>query len=499
MSDRTALDRSFPDLPGAVVQLIQTCLDPDPARRESADVATAVLSREVARMKRAASAVSLNAEPERLFKGLMPFTRADRDHFHGRDGDIDRVIGLLDDLDVLVIVGPSGVGKSSFLQAGLIPYLEEACERGESPRAIVAMRPGRDPLASLGAALQARYPGPGAWRPGGDGRDLWRLMASFAPESDAGGPRLRPLLVIDQGEELFTVVGDRDERQRFAELLCDAVAASAGSCAFQIAVAVREEVFGALLALPFFGDRFRYRHYRLEPLGEAELCTALEAPVERVGYSWERGLPALVVAQVADAASPLPLLQLTASELWRVRDRKARRIRRADYERLGGSGGAVTRLADRLLDQVVEDDALWRDLETGSGESARRELSTGVIRDVILRLVDADNRFRRPMRVDELLTQFDGHGDRRTIAERVLPKLVSGRLLVCSSPLSSGADTAAEESGEDPDPSDRRAGARIADRQLADAAALARGGEAAQAPGRGGQVASRGMAGIGPG
>jgi hypothetical protein len=53
----------------------------------------------------------------------------DRPLVAGRDGDVIRVARMLGDADTrrLVLRGESGCGKSSFLQAGLLPYLEEEC------------------------------------------------------------------------------------------------------------------------------------------------------------------------------------------------------------------------------------------------------------------------------------------------------------------------------------------------------------------------------------
>ena len=49
--------------------------------------------------------------------------------FAGRERDVERFAMLLDRQDsrVLVLHGESGIGKSSFLRAGVIPYLEDEC------------------------------------------------------------------------------------------------------------------------------------------------------------------------------------------------------------------------------------------------------------------------------------------------------------------------------------------------------------------------------------
>lgn len=57
------------------------------------------------------------------YPGLRPFDANERQYFFGRDEEIEQVCRLLD-LDNLVILhGPSGMGKSSLINAGILPAL----------------------------------------------------------------------------------------------------------------------------------------------------------------------------------------------------------------------------------------------------------------------------------------------------------------------------------------------------------------------------------------
>ena len=70
--------------------------------------------------------VDLPAEP---YRSLGYYDVADRALFTGRDTDIVRFAATLDQSDtrILILQGESGIGKSSFLRAGVLPYLEEQC------------------------------------------------------------------------------------------------------------------------------------------------------------------------------------------------------------------------------------------------------------------------------------------------------------------------------------------------------------------------------------
>ena len=65
--------------------------------------------------------------PPEPYRSLAYYGSEDRALFAGRDTDVESFAMFLDDdsTRLLVLHGESGVGKSSFLRAGVIPYLEE--------------------------------------------------------------------------------------------------------------------------------------------------------------------------------------------------------------------------------------------------------------------------------------------------------------------------------------------------------------------------------------
>ncbi len=63
-------------------------------------------------------------EGESPYKGLNYFTEEDTEWFFGREAAITKLVDRLHDLDILVIVGASGSGKSSLVRAGVIPVMQ---------------------------------------------------------------------------------------------------------------------------------------------------------------------------------------------------------------------------------------------------------------------------------------------------------------------------------------------------------------------------------------
>lgn len=96
--------------------------------------------------------------PESPFRGLKPFTEHDSAVFFGRDELVKRIAALSENAPVLTVVGPSGIGKSSLLSAGVLPRL-----RQREGLVVATMRPSqaRTPLDAVALAL-ARAAEPGA-------------------------------------------------------------------------------------------------------------------------------------------------------------------------------------------------------------------------------------------------------------------------------------------------------------------------------------------------
>src|SRR5271165_4346303 len=70
------------------------------------------------------TATTMNPEePFCPYKGLLPYTERDRDYFYGREEDTETIAANALTATLTLLYGPSGVGKSSVLMAGVIPFL----------------------------------------------------------------------------------------------------------------------------------------------------------------------------------------------------------------------------------------------------------------------------------------------------------------------------------------------------------------------------------------
>lgn len=285
---------------------------------------------------------------ESPYKGLRPFTEADAADFFGRDQLIQELLARLaesgDLARFLAVVGPSGSGKSSVVRAGLVPALRRGGLPGSDRWFIAELLPGRHPFAELEGALlriAVRRPA-GALREliCADVRGLLRAVELILPPD----PAVEALLVIDQLEELFTLVEQEELRAAFLNTLVTAVLDPESRV--RIVTTLRADFIDQPLRYVDFGELIRQRTEFVLPLTPDELEQAIVRPAERAGVRLAKGLVATIVHDVGDQPGMLPLLQHSLSELFDRRE--GRTLTRATYGAIGGVSGSLARRAEEL-------------------------------------------------------------------------------------------------------------------------------------------------------
>jgi DNA-binding SARP family transcriptional activator/basic membrane lipoprotein Med (substrate-binding protein (PBP1-ABC) superfamily) len=281
------------------------------------------------------------------FKGLRPFAEADLDDFFGRDELVRSMLEVLGDPDrpLLAVVGPSGSGKSSALHAGLVPTLRADGISGLGPVTIVALAPGADPFGALAGALAATTGCSAAVPPAASERWLSELLDQVPVAGLL-------VVVIDQFEELFTLVADHTVQRRFLDAIDQAL--DEHGAHLRVVVAMRADLFDRPLAHPDFGRRFVAGTVAVLPLTPEQLEAAAVGPAERAGLTVEPALLAALVADLADQPGALPLFQYALTEL--VERRGGSTLALEAYRAFGGIDGAVSRRAEEVYARLTRDE-----------------------------------------------------------------------------------------------------------------------------------------------
>ena len=345
------------------------------------------------------------AEPDNPYKGLRPFQVGDALDFFGRGAFVDKLIERLNDQHrfkrFLAIVGPSGSGKSSLVRAGLIPALWRGQLPGSERWFVVDMIPSTRPLDQLEVALTriaANQAGNLREQLARDANGLLRSVDLILPRDTS-----ELVLIVDQFEELFTLVDDESRRAHLLALLHSAVTDPRSR--IRVVITLRADYYDRPLHYPDFGELVRSRMETLLPLSAQGLEQAIVGPAKRVGVTFEPGLVAQIVSEMHYQAGALPMLQYALTELFDRRE--GRLLTQAAYTAIGGAVGALANRAEELF---YSQDAPGREmicqmflrlvtLGEQAGNSRRRVprselLSLGGDRDLMEEIIDTFADYR---------------------------------------------------------------------------------------------------------
>ncbi|MEV6235249.1 helix-turn-helix domain-containing protein [Lentzea sp. NPDC051838] len=310
------------------------------------------------------------------YRGLAAFDAEDARWFFGRERAVAALVDRLGQRWLaggpVIVVAPSGAGKSSLLRAGLVPALA----RGVLPAAgsrdwpVRVFTPTSDPLGALAAQL--------------------------ASIGSADGM----VLIVDQFEETFTLCPDERQREQFVAELCGL---ASGEPKAAVVLGVRADFYGQLLSCPDLVPSLQDGQVALGPLGPDELRAAIVQPARLAGLGIEQGLVELLVRDLGGRSGSydpgaLPLLGHALLTTWQNRD--SRQLTVAGYQLTGGIHEAVANTAERTF--------------TGLDEH-----SQAIARRLLLRLVRVDRHGQTRARAD--FSQLSGHS--------VLTAFIRARLL----------------------------------------------------------------------
>jgi WD40 repeat protein/DNA-binding CsgD family transcriptional regulator len=292
-------------------------------------------------------------ELDNPYKGLRSFQSADAQNFFGREKLTQKLLDRLQEnveyQRFLAVVGPSGSGKSSVVKAGLIPALWHGDLPGSENWYGIDLLPGAHPIDELEVLLFQIATDKGMnirEQLERDDRGLIRVANMLLPDE---GSEL--LVIIDQFEELFTLVENETERLHFLKLLRAAVTDKRSKV--RVVVTLRADYYDRPLQYAEFGDLMRDRVETVLPLSAEELERAVTEPANRQGITFEDGLVSRIVSDVHYQPGSLPLLQYALTELFERRD--GRTLTQAAYQEIGGTGGALANRADEIYLEQNDD------------------------------------------------------------------------------------------------------------------------------------------------
>ena len=241
-----------------------------------------------------------NSQSHNPYVGPRPFEREEKNLFFGREREISELQSLLTAHRTLLLYAGSGAGKTSLLNAGLLPLMEQegfdvlpvARVRGLIPEGVgpedisnlyvfnILMGWTDDEMADKTLARMS----------------LAEFLKTREHILDSEGFSAPRLIIFDQFEELFTLY-EQHWKQR-ADFFHQVAEALEEDPVLRVLFVLREDYLAKLDPyVSLLPEQLRAR-YRLVRLGFEDACWAVEGPLKGSGRSFADGVAAHLVGEL---------------------------------------------------------------------------------------------------------------------------------------------------------------------------------------------------------
>ncbi len=252
------------------------------------------------------------------YLGLAPYEEKDAPFFFGRDREREIISANFLTNRLTVLYGPSGVGKSSVLRAGVVPYLRNlsrlrkfehkqlalAAFGDDDPRPATAAAPDEreeeyiavyfkewrdeDPLLGLLDAISMAAKGE-PFNP-----DAPRRLVQQLKELTAG-TRTQLLIILDQFEDYFLFHAEESDGETFASEFPHAVINP--NLPVNFLISIREDWLSRLDLFTGYIPRLFDNRIRIEHLDRKAAAEAITRPVEKYNRTRAEGQPEVTIVE----------------------------------------------------------------------------------------------------------------------------------------------------------------------------------------------------------
>lgn len=345
-----------------------------------------------------ASNIAVTGFSQHPYPGLRPFARDEADIFFGRQEQISQLLAKLAANRFVTILGNSGSGKSSLVQAGLIPALEAGMLPSAGSRWVsITMRPGNSPIENLAKALLATPQTGQIWSRYTDASELLTAVLRRGPDGIREilkqgylVDRSNLLVVVDQFEELFRYhnAGDIDQSIEFVNLLLSA--SQQKDYPVYIVLTMRSDFTGECSLFRGLPEAINQGHFLVPRLTRDQCREAIVGPAAAFGVTIEERLITQILNDMQSDPDQLPLMQHILQRMWNEQAHEKMQplqFRLQDYIELGGLENAISKHADEIYDRL----------------SPLQQAIAARLFQCLTERVDGNRDSRRPIRFEKLV------------------------------------------------------------------------------------------------
>ena len=345
---------------------------------------------------------------------MNPFQIEDGSYFFGRELEIEKFIKLIlttENERVFSVVGDSGIGKSSFVRAGVMHRMLAEEVMGYSEHIPLILRPGEQPLTNLKYQLR-RHAG---------------IHDQELSAKNFEGAKL--LLFIDQLEELYTQGHTEEsakEKEAFIRLMNEL--ASHPNLNILLFLTYRSDFAETLSQHAFVGEHAQefypksFDFKKNNAQWEQSITEIITAPAEKHGVSLESELVSSLIQELEDLDGCLPILQMTLYQLWDPKVIKDHQIKYSELLKLSQGKGIIGLLQNHA-----------NSVASKISKKGKDKVRENILKSMLLNLVEVSDEhgdLKRTLSKTKLFEKLDHYP--AMDVEQVFEELVSqkSRLLL---------------------------------------------------------------------
>jgi WD40 repeat protein len=310
------------------------------------------------------------------YVGPRSFQKDQRGFFFGRDEEAEELVSLITAHPVVLLYSQSGAGKTSLLNANLIPRLEETEHfnvlppmrvQGQLPSSFKI--PKKANIFVLNALTSCCKTDTNGFKPG---TTFAEYLSGIEKKTNQYGEPAPIVIVFDQFEELFTSYGGRwADREDFFVQLGEAMEGNAkkgikANPLLRVVFCMREDFIAELDPYEsFLPEKLRTR-FRLEHLRSSEALAAIKNPIEKTDRSYAPGVAEQLVKNLLKIPSqsmtgtqtiglyvePVQL-QVVCQSIWEALTPDENVITKKHLEKYGDVSEALSKFYERSIRTVA--------------------------------------------------------------------------------------------------------------------------------------------------
>jgi len=315
------------------------------------------------------------------YPGLRPFTEEESLYFKGREEQIIRLTGLLEEKKFLILTGASGDGKSSLIYGGLIPQARAGFFKAAYSKWLVAsFRPERSPMSNLTASLAQQLQldtdiiGVELSRGFSSLVDLYKSSSFFIDKQsknwkEAGEDERDQmerqagnlLIIIDQFEEFFTNpenfnqgVPSQDSRLLMNIILETAKISLKENLPVYVVCTMRSDYIGQCASFRGLPEFIGFSQFFVPRLQRRELQQVIEEPAVLSGNQISKRLTDRLIFDLEEGVDQLPILQHALKQIWKAARMGSEEMDLIHYAMVGGMDG------EKLPPEELERFRAWK-------------------------------------------------------------------------------------------------------------------------------------------